>query len=222
MRYRTLVLPAAALLLAVAVVSAQPLARGKDRPASPSSVAENPVERMMAFDKNKDGKLTRDEITDKRLLRLFDRADANKDGVVTREELTALFAKEKPAEGGFGPPGGPGGPGGFGPPGKGGFGPPGKGGFGGPPRSGQILPGFLQDALKLTSEQKKQVDDLQKEVDGKLDQILTADQRKQVQQMRQRGPRGFGPPPGFGPPGAGGRPGAGRPPEGSPPGDRPK
>src|SRR3954452_58515 len=74
------------------------------------------VERMMAFDKNKDGQLARDEITDERLLRLFDRADANKDGVVTREELEALAAKmaaEEP-QGGRGP-GGPGGPGGRGP-----------------------------------------------------------------------------------------------------------
>ena len=47
----------------------------------------------MAFDKNKDGKLTKDEITDPRLHRLFDRADADKDGVVTREELIALAAQ---------------------------------------------------------------------------------------------------------------------------------
>ena len=48
---------------------------------------------MMTFDKNKDGKLTKDEVTDVRLHRLFDRADANKDGVVTKEELMALAAK---------------------------------------------------------------------------------------------------------------------------------
>src|SRR5882724_7960168 len=52
------------------------------------------VARMMAFDKNKDGKLTRDEVTDERLRSLFDRADANKDGVVTKEELTALFERD--------------------------------------------------------------------------------------------------------------------------------
>ncbi len=51
------------------------------------------VVRMMAFDKKKDGKLTRDEVTDERLQRLFDQADANKDGVVTKEELMALAAK---------------------------------------------------------------------------------------------------------------------------------
>src|SRR5262245_32656987 len=77
------------------------------------------VKRMMAFDKNKDGKLTKDEVTDRRLHRLFDRADKDKDGVVTLKELMALAA-ELDAEGGEG---GPGGPGGRGP-----------GGFGGPPR----------------------------------------------------------------------------------------
>src|SRR5271165_731368 len=51
------------------------------------------VTRMMAFNKKKDGKLTREEVTDPRLLRLFDRADTNKDGVVTREELMALAAQ---------------------------------------------------------------------------------------------------------------------------------
>src|SRR5262245_2596486 len=51
------------------------------------------VTKMMAVDKNKDGKLTRDEITDERLLRLFDQADVNKDGVVTKEELIALAEK---------------------------------------------------------------------------------------------------------------------------------
>src|SRR5207248_7884756 len=93
---------------------------------SPKDYSNSPlVIRMMAFDKNKDGKLTRDEVTDERLHRLFDRADANGDGVVTVEELTALAAKidaeQGPARGG---------PGGFGGGGFGGGG-PGGGGFGG-------------------------------------------------------------------------------------------
>src|SRR5258708_35029152 len=82
------------------------------------------VTRMMAFNKKKDGKLTKDEVTDERLHRLFDQADANKDGIVTKEELMALAAKLE-AEGGQG--GGPGGPGGRGPGGPGGFGPGGGG-----------------------------------------------------------------------------------------------
>lgn len=98
---------------------------GSTKDYSQSSV----VTRMMAFDKKHDGKLTRDEITDWRFLRLFDEADANHDGVVTREELEALAAKlDVPApegRGGFGGPGGPGGPGGFGGPPPGDFGGPG-------------------------------------------------------------------------------------------------
>lgn len=49
---------------------------------------------MFKLDANKDGKLTKGEVTDKRLFALGERADANKDGSITREELTALFTKE--------------------------------------------------------------------------------------------------------------------------------
>ena len=99
---------------------------------------------MMAFDKNKDGKLTKDEVTDVRLHRLFDRADANKDGVVTKEELMALAAQldaeygQEGGRGGFGGPGGRG-PGGPGPGGGGrgrGPGAPGGRGRGGPGPAG--------------------------------------------------------------------------------------
>src|SRR5258708_10575215 len=77
------------------------------------------VTKMMAFNKKKDGKLTKDEVTDVRLHRLFDLADTNKDGVVTREELITLAAKLEAEIG-------PGGPGGKGPKGKGGFDDPDK------------------------------------------------------------------------------------------------
>src|SRR5262245_43476403 len=111
-----------------------------------------------------------EELTDTRLHRLFDQADTNKDGVVTKEEVVAL-AKKLDADGG---PGGdrrgPGGPGGRGP---GGRGPGGPAGFGGPPQPGQILPTFLQEELKLTADQKKQLEKLQKEVDSGLARILT-------------------------------------------------
>ena len=63
------------------------------------------VTKMMAFNKKKDGKLTKDEVTDPRLHRLFDLADTNKDGVVTKEELMTLAAALD-AEGGQGGPGG--------------------------------------------------------------------------------------------------------------------
>jgi Spy/CpxP family protein refolding chaperone len=182
------------LLLVASFAAAQPPAGGRDG-AAKSADADAFVARLMAFDKNKDGKLTKDEITDERLHRLFDRADTNKDGVVTREELLALFAREAPAAGG--PAGGP--PGGFGPPGPGGPGGRGPGGFGGPPQPGQILPGFLQERLSLTEEQKKQVSDIQKDVDARLEKILTAEQRKQLQELQERGPGG----PGRGPGGEG-------------------
>ena len=82
------------------------------------------------------------------------------------------------------------------------------GGFPGPfepPKPGQVLPGFMQDQLKLSAEQKKQLDELQKEVDAKLSKILTPEQKKSLEDMRTfRGPGGFGPPGGPGPGGPGG------------------
>src|SRR5579862_2593701 len=141
---------------------------------SDAEMVDDIVTRMMAFDLNKDGKLTRDEITDARLLRLFERADANKNGFVTRDELMAV-AKQMVAElaaegGGKGPKGdkgpkggkGPGGPDKFGPPGKGGLGGPGKFGpppdkAGGPPQAGQIIPLFMQESLNLTDDQRRQL-----------------------------------------------------------------
>src|SRR5205085_6165892 len=135
-----IVLCTACAALLVCCASAQPPA-GKpgDDPTKEKAKDYNNapiVVRMMAFDKNKDGKLTKDEVTDERLHRLFDRADKNKDGIVTREELVAL-AKEMGAEAGGDERGGPGGRGPGGPGGRGGRGPGGPGGFGGPPRPGQ-------------------------------------------------------------------------------------
>ncbi len=75
----------------------------------------------------------------------------------------------------------------------------------------------MQARLKLTDEQKKQADDVQKSADEKLGAILKDDQKKQLKQMADMakgfaggppdGLPGFGPPggfPGFGPPGGGG------------------
>ena len=151
------------LLLAASLAAAQRPGGGPAAARKPAG-ADDLVARMMAFDKDKDGKLTRAEVTDERLHRLFDRADADKDGIVTKEELTALAAKERderprrPAR--LRPPGG-------GPPGGGPGGP-----MMGPPRPGEILPPMLQDRLRLTAEQKTQLEDLQKEVDAKLEKIL--------------------------------------------------
>jgi hypothetical protein len=81
-------------------------------------------------------------------------------------------------------------------------------GFGFFPAVGQIMAAPLQERLKLTAKQKKQVADLQKQADGKLDKILKDEQKKQLKRMKsfgggrppgpRRGPGGF---PGFGRPG---------------------
>src|SRR3954468_17285382 len=130
---------AAVLLCFADFAGAQPPDRERGGARAPADDVNGFVARMMAFDNNKDGKLTRDEITDERLLRLFDRADANKDGVVTKEALTALFEKE--GRGGAAP-GGRGGP----PDGPGGRDAGGRGPGGGPP-AGQVLPPGLRDQL---------------------------------------------------------------------------
>lgn len=174
------------------------------------------VSRMMAFDADQDGKLSKSEVTDRRLVPLFERADADQDGVVTEEELTALFKQEAPSPRAGGPGFGPGGPGGFGPPpggapapprggpggppgddadggpppeGPGAFAPPG----GAPPRPGEVLPGFLQDELQLTRRQRAQLEKLQQDVDTRLAKILTEEQRERLNEMSQRRPGG--PPP---------------------------
>ncbi len=73
--------------------------------------------------------------------------------------------------------------------GGGGFGPPGRkapggGGPGGAPQPGELLATFVQDFLKLTDEQKKQLEALHKEIAGKLDKLLTDDQQKQLKDAR--------------------------------------
>ena len=70
----------------------------------------------------------------------------------------------------------------------------------GPPRPGEVLPPMLRDRLKLTGEQKTQVDDLQKDVDARLAKILTSEQMTQLKEFRPRGPGGPGRPGGGGPP----------------------
>src|SRR5262249_38714655 len=134
------------LVAAIPMAMAQRSGNSRDATAKTKNAgADGFVSRMMQFDKNKDGELTKDEFTDARLKRLFDRADADHDGVVTKKELIALAASE--------PAAGRGGPGGFGPPG---FGGPGGGPGGprmGPPRPGEILPAMLPDRPALTAEQ---------------------------------------------------------------------
>jgi hypothetical protein len=73
----------------------------------------------------------------------------------------------------------------------------GPAGFPPPPQGVQLLPGFLPDMLRLTPAQRKELDQLQKEIDVKLDKLLTEEQRKQLKALRApfgRGGFGFGPP----------------------------
>jgi Spy/CpxP family protein refolding chaperone len=68
-------------------------------------------------------------------------------------------------------------------PGIGGFGRPGGGG-----NPGQVLSSGVQTQLKLTDEQKKKLEELQKEVDNKLNSIFTEEQRKQFEEIKKGGP----------------------------------
>ena len=69
----------------------------------------------------------------------------------------------------------------------GGFGPP--GGFGTP---GTIMSPRMQESLKLTDEQKKQIAELQKEVDGKIQKLLTDEQNKRLKDLKANASRGPG------------------------------
>ena len=79
------------------------------------------------------------------------------------------------------------------------------------PQPGQVLPAFVQDQLKLTAEQKKQIAELQKEIDAELAKLLTAEQQKALQDMRSGPGAGrFGPARPVGVPHRRGADGAGR------------
>ena len=67
---------------------------------SPLSVDEV-VGRIMAFDKNKDGKVTRDELPE-RMHHLITLGDTNKDGALDRDEIKKLVAARATAPGPFG------------------------------------------------------------------------------------------------------------------------
>ena len=180
------------LLATVSYLEAQPPGGGKGGKGGGkgggSSDPEAAVARMFeTFDKNKDGKLAKDEITDERFLSLFERADADKDGYVTKEELKTLFMKEAASQGGRGGQGGD-----KGGNGKGGPGASSGMGMGGPPQPGQIMPSMIQEMLQLTDEQKAKLADLQKDVDAKLGKILTTEQQKQLQEMKNRSPGNAG------------------------------
>ncbi len=77
-----------------------------------------------------------------------------------------------PFPGGFPPPGGP--PGAFPPP------------MNFRPFPGQVVPPHIQEMLKLTPEQKEKLEKIQKEAEGKVMDVLTDEQKKQVEEMKKR------------------------------------
>ena len=72
--------------------------------------SEEMINRLIAMDANKNGKLEKDEVPE-RMQSMFSRADKNEDGAIDKEEMTAMARERSGGQGGgFG--GGPGGPGG--------------------------------------------------------------------------------------------------------------
>jgi hypothetical protein len=86
-----------------------------------SLTIDDVVARIMSFDKNNDGKVSKEELPE-RMQDLIAKGDTNKDGVLDKEEIRQLaadLAKEEVAIGRGPGPGGPPGPGGRGAPGDG-------------------------------------------------------------------------------------------------------
>ncbi len=77
--------------------------------------------------------------------------------------------------------------------------PPGGPGPGDAPQPGKIFSPTQKDTLKLSAGQRKRLEEIQKEIDAKLETLFTEDQKRQIQSMQQR-PVGGGPGRG-GPPG---------------------
>jgi Arylsulfotransferase (ASST) len=79
--------------------------------------------------------------------------------------------------------------------------PPGGPGPGDPSQPGKIFSPAQQDTLKLSDGQKTRLAEIQKELDAKLETLLTEDQRDQLARMQRRpgggGPGGNGPPGGL-------------------------
>ena len=82
--------------------------------------ADDLVERLMSYDKNGDGKITKDELPE-RMHSLIEHGDLNGDGALDRDEIKKLAERNRTN----GPPGGPNG-GRGGPPRGPGGGPPGR------------------------------------------------------------------------------------------------
>lgn len=82
---------------------------GEGGPGGGGGNPQEMVDRMMAMDANKDGKLSKDEIPE-RLQSMLTRSDKNSDGSLDKDEILATSRERMggPGAPGFGGPGGPG------------------------------------------------------------------------------------------------------------------
>lgn len=84
----------------------RPAFGGRGGPGGGNAVnVDEVVARMLQFDKDKDGKLSKDELPE-RMAAMMERGDLNKDGFLTREELVQLARTQAQAQGQRGGPGG--------------------------------------------------------------------------------------------------------------------
>jgi EF hand len=99
----------AALLLTGAAVAQAPDQKADSapqlfrQPPLPAGLGvDDVVARLMAFDKNKDGRITKDELPE-RMQFLIDLGDSNKDGALDRDEIKKLATTRATSRRGFGP-----------------------------------------------------------------------------------------------------------------------
>jgi hypothetical protein len=153
---------------------------------------EDLVRHVMSFDRNGDGKVTRDELPE-RMHYLFELGDTNRDGALDRDELTRLAEKIRQTETARGPgPGGPGRPGG-------------PGGPNGPGRAAPIEMRRALAELKLEAKQQEEArkifddfdekerkvrDEARTDLLARLKDMLTAEQFTRFkEEMDRRPPR---------------------------------
>jgi Spy/CpxP family protein refolding chaperone len=154
---------------------------------------EEVIDRIMSFDKNKDGKVTKDELPE-RLYYLLEMGDTNKDGALDKEEVKKLADRLQRDN----PPRGPGAPP---PPGR--DGPP-------PPPPGPGGPERVLEELRLSDKQKDQAhkileahhEEMRKLRDKllkEMKEVLDKDQFERFKEAMERTPppppRGPGAPP---------------------------
>ncbi|HEV3024025.1 MAG TPA: aryl-sulfate sulfotransferase, partial [Pirellulales bacterium] len=73
---------------------------------------------------------------------------------------------------------------------KGGMGSP--GGFGPPPQPGQTVSPIVRVLLAISPEQAQQLDEFQKDVNARLEKLLTPEQKQQLDEPQPPSPNGFG------------------------------